>query len=347
MIKVKQQRTADCVVGGFRYATKKHEVGSLLLGLYDDEGLLDHVGFTSAIPAQERPALTEKLEGLIQPPGFTGSAPGGPSRWNTERSMAWEPLKPELVVEVRYDQVTGAPLPPRHRLPALAARQGPQANAPSSSSRPSFARRNSRSCSARDEARRGRSVQGAADRRPRVSRGFRSAKPSTMRWSPIFARPTSPRSASTAGSAIARPPRFGWRYDFDDASFAPAEPIPEWLLPLRARAAAFARVVPDDFAHVLLARYDPGAGIGWHRDRPQFEHVVGISLGSPATMRFRQRTPSASVAPLSHLEPRSAYLLSGEVRHEWEHSIAPGDTLRFSITFRTLSERGRKLAAAR
>ena len=107
MIKVKQQRTADCVVGGFRYATKKHEVGSLLLGLYDPEGLLDHVGFTSAIPAQERPALTEKLEGLIQPPGFTGSAPGGPSRWNTERSMAWEPLKPELVVEVRYDQVTG------------------------------------------------------------------------------------------------------------------------------------------------------------------------------------------------------------------------------------------------
>ena len=107
MIKVKQQRTADCVVGGFRYATNKHEVGSLLLGLYDDEGLLDHVGFTSAIPAKERPALTEQLEKLIQPPGFTGSAPGGPSRWNTERSMAWEPLKPVLVVEVRYDQVTG------------------------------------------------------------------------------------------------------------------------------------------------------------------------------------------------------------------------------------------------
>ena len=107
MIKVKQQRTADCVVGGFRYAEKKREVGSLLLGLYDDEGLLNHVGFTSAIPAKERPQLTEDLEKLIQPPGFTGSAPGGPSRWNTERSMAWEPLKPVLVVEVRYDQVTG------------------------------------------------------------------------------------------------------------------------------------------------------------------------------------------------------------------------------------------------
>jgi ATP-dependent DNA ligase len=107
MVKVKQQRTADCVVGGFRYAEKKPVVGSLLLGLYDDRGLLNHVGFTSAIPAKERPQLTKDLEALIEPPGFTGSAPGGPSRWNTERSMAWEPLKPILVVEVRYDQVTG------------------------------------------------------------------------------------------------------------------------------------------------------------------------------------------------------------------------------------------------
>ena len=106
MIKVKQQRTADCVVGGFRYAEKKKVVGSLLLGLYDDAGRLNHVGFTSAIPAKDRQELTDKLEKLIQPPGFTGSAPGGPSRWNTERSMAWEPLKPVLVVEVRYDQIT-------------------------------------------------------------------------------------------------------------------------------------------------------------------------------------------------------------------------------------------------
>jgi ATP-dependent DNA ligase len=107
MIKVKQQRTADCVVGGFRYAEKKKEVGSLLLGLYDDQGLLNHVGFTSAIPSAERPALTRKLESMVEPPGFTGSAPGGPSRWNSARSMAWEPLKPALVAEVRYDQVTG------------------------------------------------------------------------------------------------------------------------------------------------------------------------------------------------------------------------------------------------
>jgi ATP-dependent DNA ligase len=107
MIKVKQQRTADCVVGGFRYAEKKKEVGSLLLGLYDEAGLLNHVGFTSAIPAKERPALTKKLEALVDAPGFTGSAPGGPSRWNTQRSMAWQPLRPVLVAEVRYDQVTG------------------------------------------------------------------------------------------------------------------------------------------------------------------------------------------------------------------------------------------------
>jgi ATP-dependent DNA ligase len=107
MIKVKQQRTADCVVGGFRYAEKKSEVGSLLLGLYDGDGLLNHVGFTSAIPAKERPRLTKDLEALIKAPGFTGNAPGGPSRWNTERTAQWQPLKPVLVVEVRYDQVTG------------------------------------------------------------------------------------------------------------------------------------------------------------------------------------------------------------------------------------------------
>jgi len=107
MIKVKQQRTADCVVGGFRYAEKKKEVGSLLLGLYGDDGLLHHVGFTSALKAEDRPELTKKLEKLIAAPGFTGDAPGGPSRWANARSAEWQPLKPKLVVEVRYDQVTG------------------------------------------------------------------------------------------------------------------------------------------------------------------------------------------------------------------------------------------------
>lgn len=107
MLKVKQQRTADCVVGGFRYGTNSREVGSLLLGLYGDDGKLHHVGFTSSIPADEKPALTKKLEALIEPPGFTGGAPGGPSRWSTERSGDWQPLRPELVAEVKYDHVTG------------------------------------------------------------------------------------------------------------------------------------------------------------------------------------------------------------------------------------------------
>jgi alkylated DNA repair protein (DNA oxidative demethylase) len=138
---------------------------------------------------------------------------------------------------------------------------------------------------------------------------------------------------------------FGWRYDFDDASFTPAEPIPGWLEPARERAAAFAGIKPGDFVHVLLARYDPGAGIGWHRDRDVFEQVVGISLGTPARLRFRQRTPSGFKRANLEVAPRSAYLLSGEVRHEWEHSIAPGEVLRFSITFRTLSEKGRRIAA--
>ncbi|MDB5644303.1 MAG: ligase [Hyphomicrobiales bacterium] len=110
MVKVKRLRTADCVVGGFRYASKSKEVGSLLLGLYNDEGKLDHIGYTSTISDAERPALTKKLEKLRHAPGFTGDAPGGPSRWSTERSAQWEPLKPELVVEVRYDHVSGGRL---------------------------------------------------------------------------------------------------------------------------------------------------------------------------------------------------------------------------------------------
>jgi ATP-dependent DNA ligase len=105
MLKVKRLRTADCVVGGFRYATGKPQVGSLLLGLYDEAGLLHHVGFTSNMP--DRAALTKQLEKLIESPGFTGDSPGGPSRWSTARAAEWQPLRPELVVEVRYDHVTG------------------------------------------------------------------------------------------------------------------------------------------------------------------------------------------------------------------------------------------------
>ncbi len=107
MQKIKQIRTVDCVVGGFRYGTNSKLMGSLLLGLYDEAGLLHHVGFCSAIKASEKPALTKKLEAMRKAPGFTGRAPGGPSRWSTERSGEWEPLDPKLVVEVAYDHLTG------------------------------------------------------------------------------------------------------------------------------------------------------------------------------------------------------------------------------------------------
>jgi ATP-dependent DNA ligase len=107
MVKVKKMRTADCVVGGFRYAENAPVVGSLLLGLYNDEGLLDHVGFCSSFKASERKELLKKIKPLIAPPGFTGNKPGGPSRWSTKRSSEWEPLKNVLVVEVRYDHFTG------------------------------------------------------------------------------------------------------------------------------------------------------------------------------------------------------------------------------------------------
>jgi alkylated DNA repair dioxygenase AlkB len=139
---------------------------------------------------------------------------------------------------------------------------------------------------------------------------------------------------------------FGWRYDFDDASFSRTESIPGWLRPIREKAAAFARLDPEEFAHVLLARYDPGAGIGWHRDRDVFEKVVGISLASPATLRFRQRSATGFRRASVAVQPRSAYLLSGESRWDWEHRITPGDRLRFSITFRTMSEKGLRIAAA-
>lgn len=130
---------------------------------------------------------------------------------------------------------------------------------------------------------------------------------------------------------------YGWNYDFEHVRFAPAEPMPRWLLDVRGRAAAFADLAADELVQALLIRYDPGAGIGWHKDRPVFEHVVGISLGSEAVLRLRHRTAAGFERAKVMLPPRSIYHLSGEVRHAWEHSIAPMDVPRWSITFRSLS----------
>jgi alkylated DNA repair dioxygenase AlkB len=137
---------------------------------------------------------------------------------------------------------------------------------------------------------------------------------------------------------------FGWRYDFDDASFARVDALPDFLRPLRDRAATFACLAPDDLVQALVVRYDPGAGIGWHRDRPLFEHVLGISLAAPATLRLRRRRRDGFDRAAVPLAPRSIYHLSGEARHDWEHSIAPMDVLRWSVTFRSLSEKGLQAA---
>lgn len=130
---------------------------------------------------------------------------------------------------------------------------------------------------------------------------------------------------------------FGWSYDFEDGRFAQAAPIPDWLIGLRDRAATFARLDPGALVQALLIRYDPGAGIGWHKDRPVFEHVVGISLGTAASMRLRRRKGGGFQRVAMPLPPRSIYHLSGEVRHGWEHSIVPMAQTRWSVTFRSLA----------
>ena len=130
---------------------------------------------------------------------------------------------------------------------------------------------------------------------------------------------------------------FGWHYDFDTGGFGESDPLPDWLLALRSRAAGSAGLPEGDLVQALLIRYDPGAGIGWHRDRPVFEHVVGVSLGVPATMRFRRRRPGGFDRASVLLAPRSAYHLSGEARHGWEHSIAEMEETRWSITFRSFA----------
>lgn len=129
---------------------------------------------------------------------------------------------------------------------------------------------------------------------------------------------------------------FGWTYDFQTGRFAPGDPLPRWLEPLRARAAAFAGLDESALEQALIIEYGVGAGIGWHKDRPVFEHVIGISLGSSAVMRFRRRAGEKFERASADLTVRSIYHMHGEARNDWEHSISAMDAPRWSVTFRSL-----------
>jgi len=129
---------------------------------------------------------------------------------------------------------------------------------------------------------------------------------------------------------------FGWRYDFTASTLAAAEPLPAFLEPSRCAAAAFAGLDARALEHAMVTEYAPGAGIGWHRDRPEFDKVVGLSFGAPATLRLRRREGDGWRRAALPLAPRSAYLLDGPARWNWQHSIAPGERLRYSVTFRSL-----------
>jgi alkylated DNA repair dioxygenase AlkB len=129
---------------------------------------------------------------------------------------------------------------------------------------------------------------------------------------------------------------YGSAYDFARGRLDEAPPLPDWLMALRERLAPLVDLEPEQLAAALLIRYDPGAGIGWHRDRPQYGEVVGLSLGAPCVMRLRRRTADGFERRRLALPPRSLYRLSGEVRWDWEHSIAPLEVTRRSITFRTV-----------
>ncbi len=129
---------------------------------------------------------------------------------------------------------------------------------------------------------------------------------------------------------------YGSGYDYQRGRVTEAAPLPDWLIDLRARLAPLVGGTPEQFVQALLIRYDPGAGIGWHRDRPQYGEVLGLSLGAPATLRLRRRTAAGFERRQVDLPPRSLYWLSGEARSEWEHSIAPLAVVRRSITLRTL-----------
>ena len=131
---------------------------------------------------------------------------------------------------------------------------------------------------------------------------------------------------------------FGWKYDFSAQRLEKAEEIPDYLLSLRALAALFANLEPAAFEQVLVIEYTDGAGIGWHRDKAVFGQVVGVSLLAPCTLRFRRKIDGTWQRANLRAEPRSAYHLSGPARSEWEHSIARVETLRYSVTFRSMRD---------
>jgi DNA oxidative demethylase len=135
---------------------------------------------------------------------------------------------------------------------------------------------------------------------------------------------------------------FGYEYDFDNRRFDPGDPLPDWLLDLRSTLARYCAIPADQLVQALLIRYDISAGIGWHLDRPVFKHVVGLSLGNVATLRFRRRTTTGFQRFNLNMSPCSLYRLSGEARYDWEHSIAEMSMPRWSITFRTLADRPRQ-----
>ena len=174
--------------------------------------------------------------------------------------------------------------------------------------------------------------------------------PGGFRYQPDFLSPDEERALVENLSKLALEPfefhgylgnrkvkAFGYRYDYSRRKTEPAAEMPGFLIPLRRKAAQFAGRKPEAFVQILVTEYPPGAGIGWHRDKPQFEDVVGVSLLSPANFRLRKKSGAGWQRRSLLVEPRSAYLLSGAVRHQWEHSIPAQATPRYSITFRTLA----------
>ena len=182
--------------------------------------------------------------------------------------------------------------------------------------------------------------------------GADRALPEGLRYREEFISPDEERALATDIAALPLKPfefhgflgkrrviSFGWKYVFDGSGLRETDPIPDFLLPLRARAAEFAGVEDTALMHVLLTEYEAGAGIGWHRDRPDFGEVVGISLLSPVQLRFRRKAGQRWERQVLTAQPRSAYLLTGPSRTDWEHGISAVDALRYSITFRTLRQR--------